>query len=119
MVAKIKEKRCVACSYIDSVIRYKLHECQMLTRASKSPLDIQSQGIFHGLNHPLALTINLWIKCRTKLEIHTEQVKKGLLELANKMEILIRYYHFWDTVQLEDMIHKEFAYSMAVTSFVQ
>ena len=98
MVARIEEKWCVTHSHIDNVVRCKHRKCQMLTLASKSSFDIWSQEILHDLNHPLTLTISLWMKRRTKPEICTEQVKKGLPKRAGKMGILIRYYHLGETV---------------------
>ena len=98
MVARIEKEWSVTCSHIDGVVRCKLCQRQMLTLASRSPLDIRSQEIFHRLDHLLALSISLWMKCCTKMEICTEQVEQRFPELAGETRIPIRYYDLWKTV---------------------
>ena len=98
MVTRIEKKWCVAYSHIDGVVHRKLHQCQMLTLASRSSLDIWSQEILHRLYHPLALSISLQMKCRAESEIRTEQVEQWLLELAGETRIPIRYDDLWETV---------------------
>ena len=93
MVARIEEKWSVACSHIDSVVCRKLCKCQMLTPTSKSPFDIRSQKILHGLNHLFALSISLQMKRCAEMKIRTEQFEQRFPKLAGETGIPIRNYH--------------------------
>ena len=70
----------------------------MLTPTSRSSLNLQSQKILHRLDHPPTLSVSLRMKGCTETEIRTEQVEQRFPELADKMGIPIRDYHFWETV---------------------
>ena len=76
MVTRIEKEWSVAYSHIDGVVRRKLRQRQVLTPTSRSPLDIWSQKVLHRLDHPLALSINLWMKCYAESEISTKQVEQ-------------------------------------------
>ena len=47
------------------------------------------------------------MKCSIELKISTKQVEEGMLELANKLRISVRYYHLGATVQSKDVVNED------------